>query len=152
MPKLPPAEPEPEPDRPLLGRGAKRNASRVTSSEASKSSPASKATAPPQAAAKKRKSDDISVTAEPESSPAPQQAAAETPPAAKKIKKESSTLPEPKVLSPRASKGKRTSLPAAAEEQPAASESLVGEGKQKRKRRPGRPKITPARVENSSSE
>jgi hypothetical protein len=89
----------------------------------------------------KRKSDEISAAEAPESapaaSPAPEEmaaAAGTAPPSpAKKVKKEAS--------------------PPAAEESlgPVASESVVGEGKQKRKRRPGKPKISAARVENSSS-
>ncbi|GAB7326566.1 hypothetical protein MBLNU13_g10549t1 [Cladosporium sp. NU13] len=41
---------------------------------------------------------------------------------------------------------------AVAEEHVAPSESVGGEGRQKKRRRPGRPKISAARVENSSSE
>ena len=40
----------------------------------------------------------------------------------------------------------------AAEERVAPSESVGGEGRQKKRRRPGRPKISAARVEDSSSE
>jgi hypothetical protein len=128
-----PAAPAPAPtERPLFGRGAKRNATRApSSSEATKSSPT--AAAP----SKKCKSDTISTVAAADSPPV----AADSSPALKRVRT-ASPPPSPLLASERA----------AADEPAGAGESLVGEGVQKRKRRPGRPKKSAARVVESGSE
>jgi hypothetical protein len=148
-PERPAPAPAPAPaptERPLLGRGAKRNATRApSSSEATKSSPTAAAAAST-TTTKKRKSDDISTAAAAaaaaaDSSPAPQ-VAAESPPALKRARTAS---PAPRSSPLLASEQ-------AAAEPAGAGESLVGEGVQKRKRRPGRPKKSAARVVESGSE
>lgn len=77
-------------------------------------------------------------------SPPPEQTAAPPEAASKKRKAdEISTDPAPETA---------REPSAAAEEPVAASESVGGEGKERKKRRPGRPNFSAARVENSGSE
>ncbi|KAM0708808.1 hypothetical protein Q7P35_005461 [Cladosporium inversicolor] len=77
-------------------------------------------------------------------SPAPEQTA--TPPKAASKKRKADEI----SANPAPETAREPS--AAAEETVAAIESVGGEGKQRKKRRPGRPKISAERVENSGSE
>ena len=114
--------------------------------------PVAAAPPPPPAAAPALGRGAIRKTRLPPASEAAKPSAAPAPPkAAPKKRKAAELSADP---APEQAPEQAPAAEAAAEEEPAAVESGVGggEGGQKKKRRPGRPKITPARVENSSSE
>ncbi|KAM0718391.1 hypothetical protein Q7P37_005461 [Cladosporium fusiforme] len=140
------APPAPAAPAPPATRGKKRKAAEALSEEIAP--PAPTAAAPAAVAAKGKKRKAAEALPEETAPPAPTAAAPAIAAKGKKRKvarapSEETAPPAPKVAAPAASKDKKRKAEDAPTEEPAP---------EKKKRRPGRPKKTPAIVENSSSE